>query len=214
MIRRGNEFDHTVLGPGVRMLCAGLGVLAVAGSVQAGAQWTLYEGDFAGWQAAVSSPQSYTFAGTGLPYQSHIGALYAEDGIMMESCHGITNAGTTAPVLLDASYASDPDGFAVRFWGWGFYAIRFRFETPIRAIWLDTGGWSESTGAWSEDGSISGFVNDASLLNHGFVFDVPVSTVVIATEKVQNLHVEFVPAPGVLPAMFFGVAGLLRSRRR
>lgn len=214
MILRGIEFNFTVPGPCVRVLCAGLGVLAIADSVQAGALWTLYEGDFAGWQAAVSSPQSYTFAGTGLPYQSHIGALYAGDGIMMESCHGITNAGTTAPVLLDASYASDPDGFAVRFWGWGFYAIRFRFETPIRAIWLDTGGWSESTGAWSEDGSISGFVNGASLLSHGFVFDVPVSTVVIATEKVQNFHVEFVPGPGVLPAMFFGVAGLLRGRRR
>jgi hypothetical protein len=127
---------------------------------------------------------------------------------------GMSDAGPSANVFLDASAASDPDGFAALVWNWGFSLLRFRFETPIRAIWLETGGWSQSTGAWSDDGSISGFVNDSTYLNLGLVFEVPVSTVVVSTQWMQDFHVEFVPAPGVIPFMVFGAAGLPLRRRR
>jgi hypothetical protein len=213
MIRRGNELDHTVLGPGVRMLCAGLGVLAVAGSVQAGAQWTLYENDYAGWSAAVSTPRSYTFAGTGLPLGANIADLYADDGIKLGTSTGGSATGYTFPVFLAESTSADSDGFAMRRWDWNFVpALRFRFATPIRAIYFETDGFSNATWAWSAGVAMG--VNDSCFCNHGLVFTVPVDVLTISATRVQNFHVEFVPAPGVLPAMFLGAVGMLRRRVR
>jgi hypothetical protein len=208
------EFKSVTSCAAVRLVGVCIGVPAASQPVEAGALWTVYEGDFTAWSAAVNTSHSYSFAGTGLPYWSQIGDLYSGDGITMESCVGMSDAGPSANVFLDASAASDPDGFAALVWNWGFSLLRFRFETPIRAIWLETGGWSQSTGAWSDDGSISGFVNDSTYLNLGLVFEVPVSTVVVSTQWMQDFHVEFVPAPGVIPFMVFGAAGLPLRRRR